>query len=179
MDKQTIIDYVMQSPQNSNPAVLGSLLDQYASSNAPSGTLDITANGTYDVSEYAEVEVSTKYPNDTINGIVSNFSSASLNIVYYDGTSLGEIKSDTMAPVEGNIPSVKGIYIPHKGSTLGMPFMKIQSSTPLSITEAGGGGGVGIATNSQVLPPVISSYTYCLYSQSNGPFLSIQIQDSN
>lgn len=28
MDKQTIIDYVMQSPQNSNPAVLGSLLDQ-------------------------------------------------------------------------------------------------------------------------------------------------------
>lgn len=35
MDKQRIIDYVMQSPQNSNPAVLGSLLDQYSSGSAP------------------------------------------------------------------------------------------------------------------------------------------------
>lgn len=56
MDKQRIIDYVMQSPQNSNPAVLGSLLDQYGSEE-PTGTLDITENGTYDVSDYAEVDV--------------------------------------------------------------------------------------------------------------------------
>lgn len=29
MDKQGIIDYVMQTPMNTNPAILGQFLDEY------------------------------------------------------------------------------------------------------------------------------------------------------
>lgn len=49
MDKQRIIDYVMQSPQNSNPAVLGSLLDQYSGGSAPTEKVVIAEEQTVTV----------------------------------------------------------------------------------------------------------------------------------
>lgn len=49
MDKQRIIDYVMQSPQNSNPAVLGSLLDQYSGGSAPTERVVIAEEQTVTV----------------------------------------------------------------------------------------------------------------------------------
>lgn len=35
MDKNDIINYVMETPGNSNPAVLGSMLDSYSGSSSP------------------------------------------------------------------------------------------------------------------------------------------------
>ena len=57
MDKQTIIDYVCDTPGNSNPAVLNTLLDEFGGSDKPTGTIEITENGIVDVEQYADANV--------------------------------------------------------------------------------------------------------------------------
>ena len=49
-----VINYVMETPGNTNPNVLKGMLENYVE---PSGTIEITENGTVDVAEYASAEV--------------------------------------------------------------------------------------------------------------------------
>lgn len=57
MDKQTVIDYVCDTPGNNNPAVLNTLLDEFGDSDKPTGVIEITKNGSTDVTKYATANV--------------------------------------------------------------------------------------------------------------------------
>ena len=54
MDKQQIIDFICSTPENTNPAVLGTVLDEYASGSGREPVIDsitLTENGTYEADE--------------------------------------------------------------------------------------------------------------------------------
>lgn len=54
MDKNTILNYVMNTPENTNLAILGNMLDSFGEGGGESGYLGIhtvTANVTFDTSE--------------------------------------------------------------------------------------------------------------------------------
>lgn len=56
MDKNQIIEYVLNSPENTNPAILGQMIDEVAGSE-PTGTIDITSNGYHNVTNYSLANV--------------------------------------------------------------------------------------------------------------------------
>ena len=108
MNKQKIIDYVMQSPQNSNPAVLGSLLDQYAGSVpteevviAEEQTVTVTGNDDFTqvVLESIASEVPVQYWTVVVDGHECICSIK--NIDLGDGLSTFTFEGVTLAGVMG------------------------------------------------------------------------------
>ena len=57
MDKNDILDYVMNTPGNTNRAVLNNMLDSIIDAVAPSGTVQYTTNGEKDVTKYAIAKI--------------------------------------------------------------------------------------------------------------------------
>ena len=75
MDKQKAMDYILNSPQNTNPSVLSSVLDSFAiSDNKEEIELSVTANGVYTpdngkVYKKATVNVSSDITTATVTAI--------------------------------------------------------------------------------------------------------------
>ena len=79
MNIQEVIDFICQTPENTNPNVLKGMLEEL-SGGTPTGSLPITVNGTYDVTNYASVVVNvTDYP--------SGVKYSQFSIYQYDGAS--------------------------------------------------------------------------------------------
>ena len=55
--KDKIIDYCCETPGNTNKMVLDSLLEDFGGSDKPTGTIEITENGSVDVAQYATADV--------------------------------------------------------------------------------------------------------------------------
>lgn len=174
VEKQNIIDYVMNTPGNSNPAVLGSLIDQYGEGIAPTGSLTIENNGTYDVSEYAEANVSTNYPNDSINCVLTNYSDTTFDIIYYGVK--GEIQTKTMAAYSGEpgtAPMV-GMLIPYTDASVKMPFARVDSSTALSFSS--------VFTMERVITNPLTQDTVYIYylglnTSTSQPIVTISVEN--
>lgn len=57
MTKERILEYVASTPQNTNPNMIGNMIDALVEGSEPSGTIDISNNGTYAVAQYASATV--------------------------------------------------------------------------------------------------------------------------
>lgn len=95
MNKQTIIDYVCDTPGNSNPAVLNTLLDEFGGSDKPTGVIEITENGIIDVEQYADANVNVSSAEPVINSIT----------ITENGTYEAVEEVDGYSPIIVNVPS--------------------------------------------------------------------------
>ena len=119
MDKQKAMDYILDSPQNTNPSVLSSVLDSLTiSDNKEEIELSTTENGVYtpdDGKVYKKVTVNVPAP-------VSDYTTATVTVVVQEGggldnnyLSLPVIESDninsTVIYGEGTytVPLYKGV----------------------------------------------------------------------
>ena len=82
MTKEQIIDYVMNSPANTNPNVLGSLLDGLGGI-VPTKVTNISSNGTFDVTDCATANVDT-------------FRDSNITQILFDSVDLTELSSDSI-----------------------------------------------------------------------------------
>lgn len=220
MTKKEILDYVMENPGNTNVSVLGPMVDavsgvtptgkititengsdidvaQYAKAdvtvpNPSTGTLPITANGTYNVASYASAEVN-------VSGSTPNYKTVTVNVVSYlsDKTEIGIPSASNIyfnaieIPVEGGscqVPCIQAIqdyYVSYNSRRRYVGFFMVnnyQEPTNVSINT----GEVVVPANSWKMPIKNGStedsrmsktkavlFTFVAYSGSPDPVITI------
>lgn len=88
MTKQQILNYVANTSYNTNPNMVGNMIDALVEGSEPSGSIDISKNGTYTVAQYASAVVNVPgiVPSENIkiesNGEynVTNYATAQVNV---------------------------------------------------------------------------------------------------
>ena len=101
MDKQQIIDFICFTPENTNPAVLGTVLDEYASSSGREPVIDsitLTENGTYEAEEGVD-----GYSPITVN--VPSGSGYTKTVLWTNDDPTAPFKEDLIITFDEQIPS--------------------------------------------------------------------------
>lgn len=173
MDKNQIIEYVLNSPENTNPAILGQMIDE-VSGPEPSGIVSITSNGMHDVATFASAYVNVQpsgTKNITTNGThdVKNFATANVNVPssvdfpnfsFVNNTSIslscndslvvsgGKLTIERVTVAAGQSGRVHGVYI---GDSIGMLYTCIQgvgaTGKTFTVTSSSNGAIVEVYSN--------------------------------